>query len=226
MKIKKQEVLRYLGYRRKQELTAEVEALVELGIEEVLAIAQPKFIYQIFPIQVNEVRQQIQVVGTTFTFTGQDAYNHLQKAEKVALLITTLGIAIEKKIRQYEVMDLTKALILDACGTAYIEEVCNRAECQIEADPAATGLFLNRRFSPGYGDCPLSCQKDFLTIMQAQQRLGLTLTESNLMIPRKSVTAFSGLFQVKEDARPRRKRLDCLDCSLNTCTYRRGGKTC
>jgi cobalamin-dependent methionine synthase I len=56
---------------------------------------------------------------------------------------------------------------------------------------------MNRRFSPGYGDLPLNVQAKFLEIMQASKKLGIYLNESDLMIPRKSVTAILGVFENK-----------------------------
>ena len=49
------------------------------------------------------------------------------------------------------------------------------------------------RFSPGYGDLPIEVQKDFLPLLDAERRLGITLSESCLMAPSKSVTAIIGV---------------------------------
>ena len=59
--------------------------------------------------------------------------------------------------------------------------------------PAVAGCALRHRFSPGYGDLPLSVQPAFLAALDATRRLGITLTSSFLMVPTKSVTAFVGV---------------------------------
>ena len=53
------------------------------------------------------------------------------------------------------------------------------------------------RFSPGYGDLPLSTQKDFIRILNTERLAGVTINENYLMNPRKTVTAVCGL--KKED---------------------------
>lgn len=222
MQLNKREVLRYLGYRRKQPLTEEVSLMVDELMDEVQAVANPRYSYLIFDCRPTE-DQAIEVVGTDLVLTGNSIYQHLHKAQKVALLAATLGIEVERQIRQYEITDLTKALILDACCTEYIETICDLAECDLEAHVREQGLTLNRRFSPGYGDLPLTLQPDFLRVMEADRKLGINLSASLLMIPRKSVTAIIGLFADEKAARPRRKRNSCLDCELEECNYRIGG---
>ena len=83
-------------------------------------------------------------------------------------------------------------------------------------------LILNRRFSPGYGDLPIETQAKFLAVTDATKRVGINLSDSFLMIPRKSVTAIIGLFTDGKLARPRRKKIACGDCSMKkNCEYRR-----
>ena len=56
-----------------------------------------------------------------------------------------------------------------------------------------SGKEHTRRFSPGYGDMPIEIQVDILQLLDASRRLGMVLTESNLMIPTKSITALIGM---------------------------------
>lgn len=222
MELSKQEILRYLGYRRKQELTAAMDQEIEGLMIEVQAIAAPRYTYKIFDCQANESEQTIEVLGTDLIFEGKSIYNHLKYAKKVALLAATLGIEVERKIRQYSLTEMSKSLILDACCTEYIEKICNGVECEIDTAVTQEGFILNRRFSPGYGDLSLDIQPKFLAVLEANRRIGLNLSESLLMIPRKSVTAVIGLFDDPKLARPRRKKISCSDCSMNqTCSYRR-----
>ncbi|MGM0213573.1 methionine synthase [Enterococcus sp. AZ109] len=220
--LDKKEILRYLGYRRKQELTMAVDQEIDELMTEVLAIAKPRYTFRIFDCQSNETSKTIEVIGTDLVFKGKSIYNHLKHAKKVALLAATLGIEVERKIRQYSLTAMSKSLILDSCCTEYIEKICDQVECEIEDTISAENLTLNRRFSPGYGDLALDIQPDFLAVLEADRRIGLNLSESLLMIPRKSVTAIIGLFDDPKLARPRRKKISCSDCSMKeTCSYRR-----
>lgn len=222
IELDKKEILRYLGYRRNQELTETVDQEIQELMIEVQKISNPRYTFRIFECQSNEENHTIEVLGTDLLFEGKSIYNHLKHAKKVALLASTLGIEIERKIRQYSLTAMSKSLILDSCCTEYIEKICDLAECEIEESVAEERLVLNRRFSPGYGDLSLDIQPKFLATLEADRRIGLNLSESLLMIPRKSVTAIIGLFDDPKLARPRRKKLNCTDCWMNqTCNYRR-----
>lgn len=54
-----------------------------------------------------------------------------------------------------------------------------------------------RRYSPGYGDMPLTVQKFFFSALKLEE-LELTLNEIFYLIPEKSVTAFAGIKKIKE----------------------------
>lgn len=220
--LNKKEVLRYLGYKRNQELTAEMSQLIDEVMVEVQAISQPRYYYQFHELAVQS-EKAIQVVGTDLILRGKAIGKHLQKAQKVALLGATLGIGVEQQIRRYEITDLTRSLILDACCVELIEKICDLAECDIIDQVAEAGLTLNRRFSPGYGDLPLATQRDFLKVIKGDTNLGITLTQTDLMIPRKSVTAIIGLFADPAEALPKRKGNFCKDCDYLECDFRIGG---
>lgn len=222
--LNKKEVLRYLGFKRQQELTGDIDQLVEEMMVEVQEVANPRYYYQIYPVAVDHQEPAIKVVGTQLSLTGKAIYRHLQHAEKIALLGVTLGIEVEQRIRQYEVTDLTRSLILDSCCTEYIEKITDLAECDIEAQVKEAGLTLNRRFSPGYGDLPLATQKPFLATINGSLNLGINLTPNYLMIPRKSVTAVIGLFADKDQALPKRNSSFCRDCDYTACDFRVGGR--
>ena len=80
------------------------------------------------------------------------------------------------------------ALVLDAYGSAAVEGWCNAVN-----DRLAQGKLLRPRFSPGYGDVPLTVQPQVLSMLDATRKLGITLNDSLFMTPCKSVTAFVGI---------------------------------
>ena len=61
----------------------------------------------------------------------------------------------------------------------------------------AEGVFLKPRFSPGYGDLPLSMQTDIFRVLDCPRKVGLTLNNSLLMSPSKSVTAIMGIHKTE-----------------------------
>ena len=133
----------------------------------------------------------------------------------------TLGTTFDALARQVQARDFADALLLDGFGGAYVEAGCNAAEREIAA--LLPGKYLTDRFSPGYGDLPLDVQSPLLALTDATRRLGVTLSESNLMNPLKSVTAVIGLSDTPQRARIR----GCDFCAMRTrCNLRKAGKTC
>ncbi len=84
-------------------------------------------------------------------------------------------------------------MILQAAAAAMIEEYCDRVCRELKAAYEAKGLYLQPRFSPGYGDFPLECQPYLLECVDGGKQLGIRLTGGYLMMPSKSVTAVMGL---------------------------------
>ena len=88
---------------------------------------------------------------------------------------------------------------------------------------ANQGRYLTGRFSPGYGDCPLSLQPALCRALDTPRGIGLAPTRDNLLTPRKSVTAILGL----ADHPVTGARAGCARCLLReTCAYRKRGTTC
>ena len=101
------------------------------------------------------------------------------------LFCGTLGPNVDRAIRKHR-LHPSLALVWDAVGTAAIEQLCDDF-CSHLPKPQRP------RFSPGYGDLPLETQGPLLQLLEAERLLGVGLTDSLLMTPTKSVTAFVGL---------------------------------
>ncbi len=138
-------------------------------------------------------------------------------------MAATIGSDPEKYLIRTGCETVADAMILDACFSACAENVCDNLEEDIREELAEKGLYLTGRFSPGYGDLPLGLQREILDVLNAGGRIGLTLSESGLMIPRKSVTAVLGVSET-----PRRgKRAGCEACAMSgNCSYQKEGVTC
>ena len=207
--INRAEVLQYLGWRG-SEIPPEVNAQLDGCLQETLTLASPRVVWRLLPVLPGGLR------------VGDDIQALLSESTQCVLLAATLGNALETAIRRAQVRGLTRALMLDCCGSAAIESVCDAAEAEIRA-AVGEGKHLTDRFSPGYGDLPLSVQPLLLDILDAPRRIGLTLTPTGIMSPRKSVTAFLG---IADTPQPRRFR-GCAYCSMfENCAYRKAGKSC
>lgn len=214
------EVLQYLGWRG-SEIPPEVDAQIDRCIAETLAAAQPRYIYKWFEIE--RTQNGIQLAGTDVVLPGQDVQMLLADCKSCVMMAATLGAGLEVCIRRAQVRDMTRAIILDCCGSAAIEAVCDRAEQEIRGALGAAAQHLTDRFSPGYGDMPIGFQREMTALLDTGRQIGLTLTNSCILTPRKSVTAVIGLAD-----RPQTKRFrGCAYCSMfENCTFRKAGKTC
>lgn len=211
------EILRYLRVRG--EAPEELRAQVEAAAEELAETLRPQFVYRVFPLEHGEGGIALQ--GGGVTLTGGLAAKMLRSCDAAVLLCCTLGMEFERRLRALERRDMGKAVILDACGSAWVEAGCDAAEREIAE--RFSGRFLTDRFSPGYGDLPLSLQRSVLDALDAKRRLGIHLSESFLMTPSKSVTAVIGLSDTPQPARVR----GCGYCAMKgNCDYRKGGTTC
>ncbi len=213
--IPRAETLRYLSYRGSV-LTDEISAALERCDGQLLRLARPRLVWRLFPLCADGSLQ-----GTNYRPAGEDIRAFLRGCDSVVLLAATLGAEAESLIRRAADRSMTDAVILDAAGSAAIERVCDNF-CADLADALAPRC-LTGRFSPGYGDLPLSEQHALFRILDVSRRIGVTLSPGALMIPQKSVTAFIG---VSDHARERRGR-GCEDCAgYEHCAYRREGKHC
>ena len=207
------EAARYLGYHGTQPDEA-IEALIEECIAEVKEAAVPKSVHERFPLDFND--------GDAFRIASlhlrsKSLQRNLAGCSEVFLFAATLGIAVDTLIKRAALMDSAKGAVIQAAAAAVIEAYCDGENEQLRQEAAAEGLYLRPRFSPGYGDLSLSCQRDLLNLLKAQKNIGLTVTDSGLMVPIKSVTAIIGISSIPTFCH----RQGCEECTKTDCMFRR-----
>lgn len=211
------EALRYLGAgsRPPEELRRDMADVAE----KLTRAVRPRHVYRVFPL--SHTQEGAALEGSGVTLPGETARRMLEDCDQAVLLLCTLGAGFETMLRAQQVRDMARAVMLDACGSAWVEAGCGEAEREIRA--RFPGRYLTDRFSPGYGDLPLALQRDVCAALDGWRRLGVQVTESFLMNPTKSVTAVIGLSNRPQAARIR----GCGFCAMaETCALRKGGKTC
>lgn len=212
-KIPVREALRYLGV--KGEAPPDLLEQVQQACEQLLPVCQPRFVWRLLDLNV--------LPRLGLSFPGEDLPTLLGDCEKAVLFALTLGDGPEALIRRAGLRSPTQALILDACASAACEAACDRLQALLEGQLCSDTVFSTDRFSPGYGDLPLEVQRPLLELLDAQRRCGITLSDTFIMTPRKSVTAIFGLAD-----RPQGKRArGCGFCSMKqNCSFRKAGITC
>lgn len=146
---------------------------------------------------------------------GADIERHLMGCAEAILFAATLGPAVDGLIHRTGLVDPALAAVIDAAASVMIENAAEGISRDTEAFCAAEGLHATPRFSPGYGDLPLSVQRPFLALLQAQKRIGLYCNEQFLLTPLKSITAVIGVSEAVCGAQP-----SCAGCGKTDCAFR------
>lgn len=224
--VDKSEVLRYLGHNG-QEINNDLNLKINQCIKETKNEIDTKYVYQIYSIKNDLNLNTVQFENTNLILKSKDISELLRDCDKCVLMCATLGFNIEKNIRRYSYNNLTKGIIIDACATTSIEEVCDLVQDSILDEVSKEGKSLTMRYSPGYGDLDISANRDILNVLDAHRKIGVTVTNTGIMIPRKSVVALIGITNEKI----KKVKRTCENCSNRfNCEYRRkadgcGGKT-
>ncbi len=213
-KLNENEILMYLGYRG-QEYPADVREQMKRCEKEVLETASPRLVWRRLAVD--------DACFTALSLEGKDIWELLDGCKEAVLMAVTLGQEIDALLRKKSVMDMADAVIMDACADTAIENAADHFEADLRKELEAENLYLTDRFSPGYGDLPLSTQKKLCAALDTERKIGLSLSPTMLMIPKKSVTAILG---ISDCEKPLRKR-GCEVCvRFRECTYRKEGKHC
>jgi 5-methyltetrahydrofolate--homocysteine methyltransferase len=122
---------------------------------------------------------------------GDDLRELLSDCEKAVFFCSTLGQMTDRLINSSGVTNVSEQLYYDALANAAIEQVCDKVMEIIGVKYPEYSC--TTRFSPGYGDYPLALQPQILEFLDAKKRIGVTVNESLLMLPSKSVSAVFGL---------------------------------
>ena len=128
---------------------------------------------------------------------SRDLRRHLAGCDEILLFACTAGTEMDRRIARAKLQSPAKGLLMHAIGAQQVEGGCDRLCARLaEQFPDRQ---LTDRFSPGYGDLPLEMQRDVMAALDCGRTVGITLTDSLLMTPSKSVTAIIGM-KVREEA--------------------------
>ena len=203
---------RYFGARGEAD-NATLE-LLERCAAPLLAAATPRAVW---------LEADVDSLRAAGIVQGGDVLRHLEGCDRALLLAVTLGPGVDARIRRAGVGDIAAGVASDALGSALAEQAADAAEAELRQWAAGQDKYLTGRFSPGYGDWPISVQPLVAAALDTARRAGLCVTKNDLMTPRKSVTALLGL----SDHPVKGHLAGCGHCVLNTrCEYRKRGKTC
>lgn len=164
-------ILRLIGYKKKFEKIKE-------PIKRLIREEKNKLDYLLHPASIY----------TILDYEETNEHSIFESAEKVALCICTIGPELEGEINELmKKNEMAKALILDALGSEAAEEVAIQSDKFLAKKAREMNLWPSKRFSPGYGKWDIKEQRFIFKMLPARD-IGVSLTESCMMIPRKSVS--------------------------------------
>ena len=213
MDTRTKEAVRYLGYGR-HAVDDYTLALIGEAFEELDLLAARRIVYRIFDLTLKG-QDCIEIGNLCIRSRGLD--RNLNGCSKAAVLGATLGIEIDMYMKKLSITDMAKAVVVQACAAALLEDYLDSCQLEIEREANEQGLYLRPRFSPGYGDFSIQHQEEMLRMLDAAKKIGLTMTGSSMLTPTKSVTAVIGMSRRMEPCH----RKGCEVCKMTDCPYRR-----
>lgn len=193
--------------------TVELTALMQELEQELFALASPKKVAKIYSVCVENGYYRLENTGIILE---SNSINQLfRDVEYISVSAVTLGMAVDKKIEYYARTNAVKMLVLDALASVYVENIADELSRELTSE--MNGLYPTVRFAAGYGDLGIELQPRIIELLDANKLLGITVGESNLMRPMKSMTGFQGFSKVRQP-----EFFECGNCHLNKC----GGEDC
>lgn len=212
------EAYRYMGGFGKPDNALETELIKAAELIE--KAATPRVIEIICAINKTN---RLELTELGIYLEGKAIRALLHDSDSCVLFCATIGGGVEALIRKWQLKNLSFTSMLDACASSAVESLCDGVEARLTQFYSAQGLFLTDRFSPGYGDLPIEIQPALCSALDTSRKIGVSVTDSGIMIPRKSVTAVIGISKNAQ----KHFEIGCRDCGrINNCNFRENGVTC
>ncbi len=184
------EILRYAGSR---EEASDLLPLLRECLAEIEGKLSYRICYGVFPVSSQE-----EWIDLGFSQSNsKDLRKTLFGCEGVIVFGATVGIEMDRLIARSARISPAKALMLQSIGAERVESLCRRFELDMRREYEKKGWKILPRFSAGYGDIPLTMQREILDVLNATRKIGVSLNQSLLMSPSKSVTAMLGIRAIR-----------------------------
>ena len=218
LSLNTREVLRREGFRGHSKIRPEIKSL----ILELLAsvknahLLEPTMAYEIYSI--TEISHRQLSLEGNLVVHGPLLPSLLPEAKELAVVVCTIGPKLEKQATDYFDRDEPlRGLLLDGIGSAAVDSLTEEV-CKFMAGEASShGYQVSSPINPGMPGLPITEQWQLLKMVSARE-IGVSLTSSGIMVPRKSTSMVMGIGpQMKTWTRAE----VCAHCSLRkTCPYR------
>lgn len=191
----------------------QVVEMTQQALAEGMHLIQPSVVYRILTVQ--NLRHETMLLEGSGKLTGSLIAEQLAQAQQVALLVCTLGNALEDRISKLMRSDPLLAFALDGFGTAAMESLGAAICAKLEAEARERGLYASIPLNPGVIGWQVDVgQRQIFSLLDASC-IGVRLNDSFQMIPRKSTSMVLGI-----SSSPFNVGRTCDFCGLReTCRY-------
>ncbi len=200
------QIARYAGGTRFR-MDASMKKIADSIMDKAKELVSPAVVYSVHDVSELEKNMRIR-------FSLPEAGSDIVKA---AFCISTLGARLENTVTEMmEKGSGLEALLLDAAGIGMLESVGNLSFLHICEQAEKEGLFAGCRIGPGYGNVPMDTQRPLFS-MTDSSAIGVSLTDSLVMVPGKSLSFFVFFHKNPQQSVDAYK---CSMCGLENCPYR------
>jgi len=220
VKIDKKRVYRRIGYSPGNKVSSRISNLIDDYIENVNYLVAPQYSYIIRDVEwIHGYRVFIE--GGIIIESKVIALL-LEQCQKAALFVLTIGKHLEETAHRLSEDGLIlQSAVLDAIGSSAAEKTAGSVQDEIKKVVAEDGYIISPRFSPGYCDWDIQQQRMIFRAIDGDP-LGVQLTETCLMLPRKSISGVIGIGTPESNVQ---KYNPCKTCRKRNCTSRRTNLT-
>jgi hypothetical protein len=218
LSLKTREVLRRQGFRGNSKIRPEIKSLILelLATVENAHLLEPAVAYEYY--QVTGMSSSQMSLESDKAIHGSLLPKIFPEAKELAVLVCTIGPKLEKQATAYSKSgEALRGMLLDGIGSAAIDMLAPEACRLIASEALSRNQQASSPVSPGWPGLPLTEQYTLFELVNAQE-IGVSLTSSGIMVPRKSVSMVIGIGPqmttwTQADV--------CARCSLRqTCPYR------
>ena len=186
--LRRREIYRYLRLEGNAP-DAATAADVERNLKRLEEAVSVRHVASLRPV----TKEKDAIVFGDFSTTSAVLQQNMKTSEYALLFAMTLGPAVDRLISRLLITSKADAFITDACCAEYLESYANAYCARVREEAAKQGFIGHPRFSPGFADFGLEFQWPLIRSLQADKRMHIALTQGNMLIPTKTITALMGL---------------------------------
>lgn len=189
-------ILMRLGKRKKTQMSPSLKKRIIELIKQNKNLIETAGIFRINDFTLSKEGKVKQIIIDNFlSISSKSLYELLKDSKKIIVFACTIGNKLTDKVNSLmKAGNMSDAVIIDAFGSEAVESCAEYIQDYLKMKLRLEGYKLTRRYSPGYGDLPLSDQPFILQFIHAED-INIRTNSSNIMNPEKSITAFIGVEQ-------------------------------